>query len=108
MPTYEQILAALQGSGVPFAEVAWDPRPEAPYGVLSQDPDTGLFLDGARGETVHRYTADVFVRGLAQPFLTRFGAVFDGIRGLAWRVNSIQYEHDTKLTHIEWLLETAG
>ena len=83
-------------------------KPQAPYIVWGEDgPGDTVFANGrlvlqALGGTVDLFTDD--------PEDT---ALFEGIqaaldRVCCWRLNSIQYEDDTGLTHYEWRWEVPN
>lgn len=62
--------------------------------------------NGKREQTISG-TVDVFTQ-------TEFDTVLDDVQdaledlGLAWSLNSVQYEEDTKLIHYEWIWEVRN
>ena len=105
--TLETIRATLaEATGVPFALFAWDPRPRPPYGLVSLDGSAASFWgDGASGEQAALASCDIFVRGDPAELAASVERALASLPRLSWRLNSVQYESDTKLVHMEWALE---
>lgn len=104
---FETVLAALQATNIPFAAYGWDNAPSGTYGVVSlEGQEDSVAGDNMIQEQSIRGSIDLFVEGIAT---TAPVAVQDAINGLvAWRLNSIQYEDDTRLIHYEWIFEQEG
>ena len=100
----DELLTALAATKIPFAEYAWDQRPDPPYGVVSlEGSDDTVAGDGRIIHQSLRGSIDLFVAGSS---LDAMQAVQDAINGIvAWRLNSIQLEEDTRLVHYEWIYE---
>lgn len=77
----------------------------APYVVWAEDgvADT-IWADGKLQEQVVTGTIDYFTKTEYDPLIVSIKEALDGI-GLSYRLNSIQYETDTKLIHYEWVWE---
>ena len=80
-------------------------KPAAPYIVWADDGQgdavraNGRLQNQVIAGTVDLYTGNPEDAGL-------FLAVQDALDGVcAWRLNSIQYEDETELTHYEWVWE---
>lgn len=104
---FETVLAALQATNIPFAAYGWDNAPSGTYGVVSlEGQEDSVAGDNRIHHQAIRGSIDLFVEGVAT---TAPAAVQDAINGLvAWRLNSIQYEDDTRLIHYEWIFEQEG
>ncbi len=77
----------------------------APYAVWQEDSEgTSHHSDNVKAEQVLQVTVDYFTQ-------TEYDSAIDSIQdalnsaGIAWRLNSFQYEDQTKLLHYEWLCE---
>ena len=50
-------------------------------------------------------TTDLFTKQEFDPWVETFETSLNNCQGLAWMLNSIQYEEDTGFTHYEWVWE---
>ena len=109
MPSeYEALVAALKLTDIPFAEYAWKKRPEGTYGVVSLDLEAGRMNgDGRKLDRVWEASVDVFYTALSDrdDITATVEEVLTEICGSGWTLNSIQYEHNTGLFHMEWVCE---
>lgn len=78
------------------------------YIVWAEDgqADT-LWADGKMQEQAIQGTVDYFTREEYDPNFAKIQEALNSI-GVSWRLNSIQYEDDTRYTHYEWVWEMAG
>ena len=93
MDEYLALIAALEETGIPFAEDGWDSQPEMPYGVYAIDSDAGalwaedrLISQGLQG------TVDLFT-GLGAARIDR-KVIEDALAqsGLSYRFKFQRYE----------------
>ena len=127
---------ALRSTGIPVAYAGWSKAPNnSPYLVYLEDGANDLIAGNRHVEKATRWTVDLYLRGdsvqhwaifapedadaykdLDKKLLAVKAVVkaripvedaFDDI-GAAWSLNSVQFEQDTGLIHIEWLVETCG
>ena len=77
----------------------------APYAVWQEDSEDNSFhANNRKAEQVLQLTIDYFT-------LTEYDDTADKIQEalnnaeVAWKLNSFQYEDDTKLSHYEWLVK---
>lgn len=77
----------------------------APYAVWQEDSEgRSQYADNSKAEQVLVVTIDYFTK-------TEYDAMIDSIQSalntaqVGWKLNSFQYEDDTKLLHYEWLCE---
>lgn len=77
------------------------------YFVWQEDGAGGLEADGVHAEKSVSGTTDLFTKQEFDPWKEQFEAALDAA-GIAWYLNSIQYEEDTGFTHYEWVWEVAG
>ena len=78
---------------------------KAPYAIWQEDSEgMSHYADNAKAEQVLVLTIDYYT-------LTEYDAMIDSIQDalndarIAWKLNSFQYEDETKLLHYEWLCE---
>ena len=112
MPTeYEELVAALQQTEIPFEEYGWKTRPEGTHGVITLDMEAGdTEGDGEKLDRSWEVSVDLFFDKLANR-KRLIKTVEDAIRsvcGSSWEMNSTQYETQTRLFHIEWVCEVLG
>lgn len=75
------------------------------YIVYAEDGQANsLWADGRMQEQAIQGTADYFTSEDFDPNVGRIQKVLNDY-GVSWRLNSIQYEDDTQLTHYEWVWE---
>lgn len=78
---------------------------KAPYAVWQEDSEGySHYADNTKAEQVLTATVDYFTA-------TEYDAMTDSIQSalsaaeIAWKLNSFQYEDETKLLHYEWLVQ---
>lgn len=101
---YQQLIEALQASGIPFAEVSWDQRPDTNYGVIAIDgaADT-LAADQQIVNQAPQGTVDLYTRSNDRADMQTVQDILNGFDGCAWYLNSMQYEDNERLIHWEWV-----
>jgi hypothetical protein len=109
MPSeYEDLVAALKLTSVPFAEYAWRTRPEGAYGVVSLEFEAAhLDGDDAKNDRVWEGSIDLFYPKLTDrdDLIEATEEILAEIFGSSWYLNSTQYENGTGLFHVEWVFE---
>ena len=101
---FEDLLAALQATGIPFEAYAWDVAPNEDYGVVSLDgPGGTLYADNCTEEQAVSGMVDLFIHGTGLAKARTVQAALNAF-DCAWKLNMIQYEQDTdnKLVHFSW------
>lgn len=107
--TYEALKAALEATGIPLAEYAWDSPPDADYAVLSLDGGPSvIWADDHMTEQALEGTVDLFTRSADREKMEQIQSVINALPGVAWRFSSLQYENDTRLLHWEWVFQVDG
>lgn len=101
---YEVLVTALKGSGIPFAEYAWDKAPsEGSYGIIAPDGEaSSVWGDNGQRQQAIEGTIDLFVRGGGMSDMLTIQGIL-ARTGVAWRLNSIQYEPARRIRHFEWV-----
>lgn len=102
----QNLKAALNSTGIPFAHYAWSHAPNGTYGVFAEDSAGHLFADGKVVDQSVQGTIDLYTRDdSATPKETVQAAL--ATVDMAWYLNSIQYEEDTGYIHYEWVFEVV-
>lgn len=76
------------------------------YFVWQEDGAGALTGDDTHGEEGVTGTTDLFSKQEFDPWAQQIGAAFDAA-GLAWRLNSVQFEEKTGFWHYEWVWEVV-
>ena len=77
----------------------------APYCVWQEDSEgQSHYANNSKGEQVIQLTVDYFTLKEYDTMIDTIQGALDS-SGIAWRLNSFQYEDTTKLLHYEWLCE---
>lgn len=71
------------------------------YFVWAEDGRSDLIADGAHAERVITGVTDLFTKIEGDPWAAALEESFDG-KGIAWSLNSVQYEDDTGFIHTQW------
>lgn len=77
------------------------------YFVWQEDGAGGLEADDRHAEKSVTGTTDLFTKQEFDPWKEQFEAALDAA-GIAWYLNSTQYEEDTGFTHYEWVWEVPA
>ena len=103
----EQLKAALDSTRLPFAFAAWSKAPSGDYGVYTPDGANDLEADDTHAEQAITGTVDYFTRSDGGVAMQLIEGALDSVPGLAWQLNSVQYERDSGYLHLEWAFEAA-
>lgn len=98
----------LNTTGIEFAHFAWNPAPSGDYGTYAEDDMPSFEANNRVAErTTHAYV-NLFTRDDTWSQASKVEEVFNDLQDeevFAWSVNTIQYENDTKIIHVEWEVE---
>lgn len=95
---------ALMTVGVPVYHLEAHEQTDQ-YIVYAEDGQAdSLWADGKMQEQAIQGTVDYFTRKEFDKNVKKIQKAFNDA-GISWRLNSIQYEDDTRLTHYEWVWE---
>lgn len=72
------------------------------YFVWQEDGAEDLVVNGRHGEKAMTGSTDLYTKKEFDPWREAFEASLDE-HGIAWRLNSVQFEEDTGFWHWEWL-----
>lgn len=76
------------------------------YFVWQEDGKSDLESDNKHTEEAVTGTTDLFTKQEFDPWKDEFEASLDSY-GIAWYLNSVQYEEDTGFIHYEWVWSVA-
>lgn len=105
---YEALVAALKGTGIPFAEYGWETSPVGEYGVVSLEFEADAMNgDGRKVARSWEGSIDVFFRTMSRrgELRRKVESVLTDICGASWRQESFQHESSTGLFHAEWVFQ---
>lgn len=77
------------------------------YFVWQEDGANDLEANNIHAEKSVTGTTDLFTKQEFDPWKEQFEAALDAA-GIAWYLNSIQYEEDTGFLHYEWVWEVMN
>lgn len=78
---------------------------KAPYAVWQEDSEGESFhANNRKAEQMLTLTIDYFTQTEFDPMVDSIQDAFNDAE-IAWRLNSFQYETETKLIHYEWICE---
>ena len=102
MTWYERIIAAHRAvtDAVSHAARVKSER----YFVWQEDGSNDLAGDNGHGERAVTGTTDLYTKQELDSWADALGESFDA-HGIAWALNSVQYEADTGFYHYEWVWE---
>ena len=103
MTWYEQIIAAHTAVTEAVSHVQ---RLKSNRSFVWQEEGANDFeADGVHAEHAVRGTTDLFTKNEFDPWKEQFEASLDASGGIAWYLNTVQYEEDTGFYHYEWVWE---
>lgn len=77
------------------------------YFVWMEEGATDLLSDGRHAERAVRGTTDLYTKQDDDPWAAALEQSFDAY-GVAWYLNSVQYEEETGFVHTEWVWEVPA
>ena len=77
------------------------------YFVWQEEGDNALYAEGGIAERAMRGTTDLFTKLDSDPWAAAFEKSMTE-SGIAWYLNTIQYEPDTGFRHYEWVWEVLS
>ena len=106
MRMFETLLGLLKATNIAFVAYDWDKSPTGvAYGVLSLTGGANtIFSDNHINAQAVEGVVDLYDVSTSTANAKTVQDVLDGMDGCTWRLNSVQYESDTKLVHYEWII----
>lgn len=78
----------------------------APYIVWAEDAGIQLASNNAHGESGYQGTIDFYTKTENDPLMPAIVVSIENA-GIAYYLNSVQYEEETRLIHYEWVFEVS-
>ncbi|MBR2549416.1 MAG: hypothetical protein IKE92_05250 [Clostridiales bacterium] len=102
----EQLPDALSGiTGLKLYHLFKPATIKAPYAVWQEDSEgQSFYASNRKQEQVLELTLDYFTQTEYDPVADNIQDALDEAR-FAWKLNSFQYEAETKLLHYEWIVQ---
>jgi hypothetical protein len=100
---YNEFVTALKATGIPFAEYAWDQRPDQNYGVIAPDGALHFFANQKMQNQAPQGTVDLYAYTNDREDMAAIQTALNAFDGCAWYLNSVQYEQETRIIHWEWV-----
>lgn len=75
-----------------------------PYVVYGNDGETGFHAGGKQAERADQGTIDLYTKKANDKLIRKIPAALNAA-GIAFYLNSIQYEEETETLHYEWVYE---
>lgn len=104
----------LQQMGEAFARVTencshyWRPVKKPPHLIWAETGESGAFHSGNhKTEQAIAGTCDLYTRREFDPLADDVQDTLDAL-GVAWRLDSVDYEDETNLIHFSWSWEVAN
>jgi len=106
----DRFVNALKATGFPVAHFGWEKErlPAGDYIVFAEDGANDFMAGGRHAERATEGTVDLFTRNYAPDAASSVEQALQGLTGVAWSLNSIQFEEDTRYVHFEWVVSEYG
>lgn len=104
----ETLKAALKSTGYEFAHYAWASdakQRKRDHGIYAEDGQNVLHASNGRAETAVQGTVHYFTRDDSGAPQKAIEAALEAAEGVAWYLDTIQYEQDTGFIHYAWVFE---
>lgn len=105
MTWYERIIAAHTDVTDQVSHIAR--MSSERYFVWQEDGRNDLIADGVHVDGAVTGSTDLFTKTEFDPWVDALGESLSS-HGVAWSMNSIQYEEETGFYHYEWYWEVLG
>lgn len=81
---------------------------ETPYVIYGNDGENGFYAGGKQAERADQGTVDLYTKNSKDELIRKIPAALN-VAGIAFYLNSIQYEEETEggLIHYEWVYEAV-
>lgn len=103
---YDELVTALKGTGIPFAEYGWSTRPTGAFGVvqLERSVET-LEGDNEIQNRAFEGSVDLYMPTRDKTLIGKVKEVLIAQCDGAFTLSSIQHEEETGLLHYEWVFQ---
>lgn len=105
-----KLIKALTDTGIPAAHYGWEKNlmPTTDHIVYAEESGDDFLGDGKHAETGTEGTVDLYTRDYTETTKNKVEAALEGLENVVWRLNSIQFENDTRYVHFEWVVSEFG
>ena len=97
---------ALVALNVPVYHYTAKPQSKPPYIVYAEDSNIDLIADGTHVEHAVQGSIDLFSANEGDTLTGSIPQALE-IAGVAYYLNSVQYEEETNLIHHEWIFSAV-
>lgn len=99
----EDLITALRAVGIPITKYAWDIRPDTDNIIVSHSSVTSsVYGDDRMIEQAPHGYIDLFSVTDKKDYAMQIQQILNGLEGIAWRLNVVDYEESTRLMHWQW------
>lgn len=100
---FEDLINALEALNLPITQYAWDVRPDHDNILVSYSSVTSAVYGDDRmiEQAPHGYI-DLFSVTDNRNYAMQIQQILNGLEGVAWRMNVVDYEESTRLMHWQW------
>lgn len=103
----DELRAALEGCGIPFAHHGWSKAPEGTYGVWAEDGAEDLIANGHHAERGTTVIVDVYTRDDSQEPRRTVEEALESLP-VGWRLDGCMFERMTGRIHWQWRVAVYG
>lgn len=106
----DDFVNALKATEIPVAHFGWETTrlPMGDYIVYSEDSMNDLEANGRHIERATVGTVDLFTRNYETDAKDPVEQALDGLPGIVWQLETIQFEEDTRYVHYSWMVGQYG
>ena len=104
---FDALLTALAGTGYAWAHHGWSKAPDATYGVWSEDSGADFVANGRHAERCTIVILDLFTRDDSTTPRTTVETALNALP-YPWLLDSVQFEVQTGLIHLQWRVSVYG
>ena len=103
----QRFVTALDGTGYLFAHYGWSKAPDGDYGVYAENGAEDFIANDVHLESALTGSLDYFTRDASGTPKTVIENAINSL-GIAWHLNTVQFEDDTGYIHYEWIWGIYG
>lgn len=103
---YNDLLAALLLTTIPFAEYGWRTRPDSDYGIISLEGDASS--DDGDDEHINvakEGSIDLFIRSGDNSKIDAVRSAIESVCGSSFYESNRMYESANRVLHVEWVFQ---
>lgn len=106
----KELVKGLRDTGIPVAHFGWesDQMPRGDFIVYAEDGNEDLLANGRHAERATTGLVHLFTRNYADDAKDPVEAVFESMPTIAWGIETINYEDETRYVHYAWSVNEYG